>query len=44
MIIKTKTGAHVNLTELIQFNQDLNKFKKALIDYLEGIDLAMKTL
>ncbi len=44
MIIKTKTGAHVNLSELIEFNKDLVRFKQALSGYLEGIDQAVKTL
>lgn len=41
---QTNTGAHVKLSELIQFNQDLIKFKKALNECSTNIEAAIKTL
>lgn len=42
--IITKTGAHVNLKELLEFNKDLIKFKKTLDNYFEEINQSVKQL
>jgi hypothetical protein len=42
--ILTKTGAHVNLIDLVAFNQDIIKFKKALDNYFEKIESSIKDL
>ncbi len=42
--IKTKTGAHVNLSELLSFNEELIKFKRALDGYLIEINSSVKEL
>jgi uncharacterized protein YukE len=44
MIIKTRTGAHVNLEELIQFNKDLDKFSKTLKTLFDEVDRSVKEL
>ncbi len=42
--IKTKTGAHVNLIDLVSFNDELIKFKKAMDNYFEKINSSVKDL
>lgn len=42
--IKTQTGAHVNLTDLLSFNAELIEFKKALDGYLEQINSSIQEL
>jgi hypothetical protein len=44
MIIKTRTGAHVNLDELIAFNQDLIKFSSTLESIFEGVEQSVREL
>jgi len=42
--IKTKTGAHVNLTDLVTFNDELIEFKKAMDNYFVKIESSVKEL
>ena len=42
--IKTNTGAHVNLTDLVTFIDELIKFKKAIDNYFEKIESSVKEL
>lgn len=42
--IKTKTGAHVNLTDLLTFNVELIQFKKALDGYFDQIEASIREL
>lgn len=42
--IKTKTGAHVNLKELVHFNQELIKFKQSLDNYFDKINISVREL
>lgn len=42
--ITTKTGAYVNLKELLTFNEELIKFKQALDDYFDKINKSVKEL
>jgi uncharacterized protein YukE len=42
--IQTRTGAHVNLSELLSFNEELIKFKRALDNYLIEINASVKEL
>lgn len=42
--IKTNTGSHINLKELLSFNEELIKFKQALDDYFDNINSSVKEL
>ena len=44
MIIKTRTGAHVNLHELIEFNKDLEKFSKTLETLFDEVQRSVREL
>lgn len=44
MIIKTRTGAHVNLEELIEFNKDLLNFSRTLESLFDGVEKAVREL
>ncbi|CEN44307.1 MULTISPECIES: hypothetical protein [Capnocytophaga] len=42
--IKTRTGSHVNLDALLEFNKKLIQFKKALYEYSSEINQALNRL
>lgn len=42
--ITTKTGAHISLPAIIEFNKDLVKFKGELENFLQNINLSVAEL